>query len=362
MQLKYYKNLDGVRAIAILMVMLFHFFHGIILDTEFLQFMNRVFILGQTGVTLFFVLSGFLITRILLFTKNNPHYFKNFYLRRTLRIFPLYYLFLFLFYLFHPLIFGSQPVPFHEQLYFYIYLQNFAETFHWQAVGPGHFWSLAVEEHFYLFWPLIVYQLNDKHLLRIIIMIIIGALLLRVFMLLNGYEVYFFTFTRIDSLAIGALLSVLERRNVFTQQNAIKFLGLTLVILIPTVLSWVLLAGEESQLIQVYKYLLFSFSYFAAIGFVISVKSGNILNKVLQSSLFTYTGRISYGLYVYHPIIYLICRRFLYTQVWYIDMVIWFSLSYLVAIISFHTFETYFLGLKNYFKYSSPKPKITPSA
>ncbi len=151
MKLIYYKNLDGIRAIAALMVMFFHFFASIKINTPTLSVLLKLSIFGQTGVTLFFVLSGFLITRILISTKHNTDYFKNFYLRRTLRIFPLYYLFLLIYYYIYPLIFNTGFTPIKDQLYFYAYIQNFAETFHWTANGPNHFWSLAVEEHFYLF-------------------------------------------------------------------------------------------------------------------------------------------------------------------------------------------------------------------
>jgi peptidoglycan/LPS O-acetylase OafA/YrhL len=220
MKLKYYKNLDGVRAIAALMVMVFHFFQHVEPSTKLLNILTKVSVFGQTGVTLFFVLSGFLITRILLDTKETTGYFKNFYLRRALRIFPLYYLFLAITYYVVPLIVNTPFGSFNQQIFYFTYLQNFAITFNWDSVGPVHFWSLAVEEHFYLFWPVVVYLFSTKNLSRVIIGIIIGALLLRIFMLNNGYGVFYFTFTRFDSLAIGALLAIAELRNSFRKENS----------------------------------------------------------------------------------------------------------------------------------------------
>ena len=118
---------------------------------------------GQTGVDLFFVLSGFLITGILLDTRNHPRYFINFYGRRTLRIFPLYYGIIFLT-LFLPMIVRmivGEPVTEHQrnQWWLWLYLTNVG-VFLGVDVPAMHFWSLAVEEHFYLVWPAVVYILS----------------------------------------------------------------------------------------------------------------------------------------------------------------------------------------------------------
>ena len=157
------------------------------------------------------------------------------------------------------------------------------------------------EEHFYLFWPLIVYFFSFKNLFRLILLIILGALVLRIYMLLDNYEVFYFTFTRFDSLAIGALLSLLEIKNVFKSENSFRFLLLTIVIFAPTVILWSFVTGQSNILIQIFKYVLLSFTYFALIGYVLSIKIGTSINKILESGFFSYTGKISYGLYVYHP-------------------------------------------------------------
>ncbi len=176
MKIKYYKELDGVRGIAALMIMTFHFFQPIIPNTTTLIYINKFIKFGQTGVSLFFVLSGFLITRILLSTKEKSGYFLTFYIRRALRIFPLYYGFLIIYYfLINPYLYNASNLSFSTQFYYWFYLQNIADTFGWAANGPFHFWSLAVEEHFYLFWPLLVYYLNDKKIIIATICIIIIA-------------------------------------------------------------------------------------------------------------------------------------------------------------------------------------------
>jgi peptidoglycan/LPS O-acetylase OafA/YrhL len=162
MEFKHLRELDGIRAIAALMVMFFHFFQNIQTDDSFLLTVKKLSIFGQTGVSLFFVLSGFLITRILINTKNSESYFLNFYVRRSLRIFPLYFFFLLLYYFVLPWLEQKPIASFDRQIYFWTYLQNLAVTFEWDFAGPGHFWSLAVEEHFYLFWPFLIYFLTQR--------------------------------------------------------------------------------------------------------------------------------------------------------------------------------------------------------
>lgn len=363
MRLNYYKNLDGVRAIAALMVMLFHFFREIEPDTKMVQILSTVSVFGQTGVTLFFVLSGFLITRILLQTKETEGYFKNFYVRRTLRIFPLYYLFLVLWYFVVPLVSETEPASLEEQMYYFTYLQDFARTFDWNVVGPHHFWSLAVEEHFYLFWPLVVYFVSRKNLIRIIVGIILFAALLRAFMLGDGYSVFIFTFTRFDTLAIGALLAILELKDSFRRENSRKFLMLLCGLSLLTLFIWVYFAGEGNDYIQNLRYVLLSFTYSAAIGFVLSLKDGHLINRVLRARFLLYTGKISYGLYVYHPLVYLICTKYIKTDYIASDFIVRFILSYIIAGLSYRFFESAFLRLKKYFEYSgSNKPQMPQSA
>jgi peptidoglycan/LPS O-acetylase OafA/YrhL len=355
MKLTYYKNLDGVRAIAALMVMFFHFFKEIEPDSYILKIFSKIAIFGQTGVTLFFVLSGFLITRILFNTKDTSGYFKNFYVRRTLRIFPLYYLFLFIYYFLLPLIFGTAKSPFNEQLVFYSYLQNFANTFNWNSAGPSHFWSLAVEEHFYLFWPFVVYLFSPKNLTRIIVGIIIGALFLRIYMLNLGYGVFYFTFTRFDSLAVGALLAILELKNYFKKENTKYFLILLGSIFIPTLILWSFFTREGNVYIQMFKDPLLTFIYFSIIGFLLCIKENHPLNSLLKTRFFSYTGKISYGLYVYHPLAYYICMKFIDVKNVMLSFFIGVIMTYLISTLSFYLFESSFLKFKKYFEYKRSK-------
>ena len=236
MELKRYKELDGIRGIAALLVMVLHFFE---LEpntgNNIVETLKRLAHFGQTGVTLFFVLSGFLITRILLATKKNKNYFKSFYIRRALRIFPLYYLYLISIFVIVPY-FTHNYVSLKLHWTYWIYLQNFAITFNWLHSEPTHFWSLAVEEHFYFFWPLLIYFLNQRQLIRVIAVIIIVSLICRILLLNNGYEVFYFTFTNMDALAIGSLIAFIETKYTFTNINSRFYFIMFLIFLVPSLI------------------------------------------------------------------------------------------------------------------------------
>lgn len=348
-KLKYYANLDGVRGIAALMIVVFHFFQGVPASSTLTAYLVKLSVIGQTGVTLFFVLSGFLITRILLATKEKENYFSNFYIRRSLRIFPLYYLFLIITYFIRPILFDHGFTPFSQQWYYYVYLQNFATTFNWDASGPGHFWSLAVEEHFYLFWPLIVFLLPVKGLQRVIAFIIIGAVILRVVMLSYGYVVFYFTFTRIDSLAIGAFLAILEFKGKLVRENARFALIAFVIILIPTAVLWISFNGSGNFFIQALRDPLESSIFFSLIAYLICIPKENLINRLLASRVSRYIGTISYGIYVYHPFAFSITKKWLASGSLLIAFIEGLVLSLILASLSYYLFEAWFLKFKDRF-------------
>src|SRR5262245_10664845 len=156
--------LDGIRGIAILLVLLFHFGqygHGLPYPAVFVdKLFHRICQIGWVGVDLFFVLSGFLITGILYDSKGRNHYFRNFYVRRCLRILPLYYFSLILFLIVLPKLFplhtGFRSLR-QDSFWYWTYLSNVRVAYRgWDSFGVlDHFWSLAVEEQFYLLWPIV---------------------------------------------------------------------------------------------------------------------------------------------------------------------------------------------------------------
>jgi peptidoglycan/LPS O-acetylase OafA/YrhL len=351
MQVSYFKELDGVRGIAALMVVTFHFFQPFIRHAEpLLRNVSKIAFIGQTGVTLFFVLSGFLITRILLRSKERPAFFSTFYFRRSLRIFPLYFIFLSIYYFIIPLLENSAVVSFNKQWPYWVYLQNFAVTFDWSSAGPKHFWSLAVEEHFYLFWPLIVYFFNRKSLKIIIWSLFPVVLITRFLLLMNGHEVFYFTFTTLDGLALGALLAVQE--NECRLPGAKKSVFILIGILSVLGLGWGLTSGKAIFFIQVFKLTAIAVAYYAIIALILSVKGGqNPFTQLLSSKPLSFCGKISYGIYVYHVVCIHLVSKFLPG----INIVSGFAMSIactlLIASISYFAIENQFLKLKDRFSY-----------
>jgi peptidoglycan/LPS O-acetylase OafA/YrhL len=355
MKLSYLKELDGVRAIAALLVMFFHFFNSVTTSNALLLLLKKLAFFGQTGVSLFFVLSGFLITRILVQTKTDTHYFSNFYIRRSLRIFPLYYFYLILVFFLVPILESSSIAPFGNQIYHWLYLQDFAITFGWDYQGPLHFWSLAVEEHFYLFFPLLIFYLNENQILRAIYVLICISIAVRFCLVYFNYETFYFTFSRMDELALGALLAMLERQGKLTYENNRKFVYLFVLTAIPTVLIWTVFSGKAVAVLQVFKYTLVSVSYFCVIGYVITIKDSHLVKHILKMRPLLFTGKISYGLYVYHGLCFVYFDRLFPTAGFLVKFLGNFALAYLVSSASYYFFEAPFLNLKSKFLYQKAR-------
>ncbi len=219
--------LDGVRGIAILMVLCYHV---IWTDAPANGVGAKLFMAasgaGWTGVKLFFVLSGFLITGILLDSRGQPHAWRNFIMRRSLRIFPLYYTVLFFAFAVMPLLGHLPPwlaAEQHDQLWLWTYLSNWCAP--WSCGGKAftHFWSLAVEEQFYVLWPLLALRLRPRQLAvacGILILIALGSRFLLPLMLappnVGARAAYFFTFAQWDALALGALAAIALRDRAWT--------------------------------------------------------------------------------------------------------------------------------------------------
>ena len=214
--------LDGVRGMAIVLVLVSHLMlfndHT---GSRFGDSLSALRGLGWVGVDLFFVLSGFLITGILFDTLQDPHYFRSFYMRRFLRIFPLYYGFLFFL-----LVLGHWGPGMHfewngRQYVLLTYLQNTGIWFPVTDFHPGvwadldHFWSLAVEEQFYVFWPLLVFLVRGRRRIIALALALSGiALLLRIALYVHGSSpllIFMLTPCRMDTLLVGGLAALVVR-------------------------------------------------------------------------------------------------------------------------------------------------------
>ena len=202
-------GLDGLRGVAILLVLV-HMLNMLEVQHGMSAYLwSRVSQIGWTGVQLFFVLSGFLITGILLDTQRSKNYFPAFYGRRTLRIFPLYFSVLTLAFVILPWLGNVPPsiaIDQHHQVWLWTYLSNWAAIFDQGSKAFPHFWSLALEEQFYLLWPLLVRSRSPEQCLRFCLAIAAIALAIRCVLAGAGVSddlIYENSFCRMDALAFG---------------------------------------------------------------------------------------------------------------------------------------------------------------
>ena len=342
---KHIIELDAVRAIAALSVMLLHFIPSLISENNIVIYLKKYHSIFQFGVPIFFVLSGFLISRILFKSKNEDGFFKNFYIKRSLRIFPLYYLVCVLIFFVVPYFFSNAtPLSINEFWPNLIYIQNFFISFHIPYQGPNHFWSLAVEEHFYLIWPLIIYYLDFKKIKYLIFVFLIFQPLLRIILINQKVDVYYLTFTRLDELLYGCLLAIYELEN---KKISKKELSLVLVLSLVFLALFLIFSGSSNIIIQGFKYSFFGYLFFVLVGFVALNKSDKLY--FLKSKILAYTGKISYGLYMFHPFVFY--YYFLYNSTKYsiVSFIACFGITYLISSLSYYLFEKPILNLKKYF-------------
>ena len=212
---RHISELDGIRGIAILTVLLYHLFSY----SMFRQSWSGVASLAvkltehmSHGVDLFFVLSGFLITGILLNSRTDPHFFKNFYARRALRILPLYYTVLAIILICYP----------HSGSYVLLslaHLSNMAPALGIQMVN-GAMWSLSIEEHFYLFWPLVVRNVRPAVVARVAGGICLAEPVIRAIAFPHVASVFPYSWFRLDGIAAGAWIACWVRSGNYSARNA----------------------------------------------------------------------------------------------------------------------------------------------
>jgi peptidoglycan/LPS O-acetylase OafA/YrhL len=351
---KYIPQLDGLRALAIIGVMLFH---------------QHVlgFNLGWAGVQLFFVLSGFLITGILLDTKNTPHYFRNFYFRRIIRIFPVYYLGLAVVIVIARL--SGWGV---EDVWHYVfYIQNHHLALSsWKVGFPAmfdHTWSLAIEEQFYILWPLIVYALDVKKLKVATILLFVFAILSRTILLVsthNPYLQYMLLPTQVDTLAAGAFLAIVVREGGDWRKWSV-WSAVTMLVSGVCILALVLYTGYDAywhptewansgpNLMLISLMAIFFASLIST-----SIFSNSVLKSVLELPWLIHIGRISYGLYLFHYPIFVLFNLMTNetinaepgTPYHLVEIVLAFGATYLVALLSWKWFESPLLKYKDRYR------------
>lgn len=364
-------GLDGVRGLAILMVMAVHLVGDATSHTIGQRLVVKAASFGVLGVNLFFVLSGFLITGILLDAKGQPSYFRNFYARRTLRIFPLYYLALGLLFIVLPQV--TAPSPLLEQarlhqVWLWTYTTNFyiALQSSWAALTyVSHFWSLAIEEHFYLLWPFVVFNFRREALERICIGVVVFGLALRIGASLAGMSelsISVLTPCRIDTLCCGGLFALLARRDAGVEVLVRRSgrAALTLGAMIVALSAWCATTKLGLPVLHQVRNTAYAL-FFAALSLASLQSRTTTSGRIFQNGALRFFGKYSYGLYVYHGIF-----------TWYLyetraedrlDTLLgnhWLTIvaraalgvgaSLVVALLSYHLFEKRFLALKKFFE------------
>ena len=353
----YLKGLNGIRAIAAIGVMISHinitlYWHNIH-NVSLFGFENGLakgWSLGEQGVTVFFVLSGFIITYLLLLerNKNGTINQKHFYIRRILRIWPLYYLYLFIaiiiFY------FTSSTPPDYTILSFYIFLlANIPFIMEKVFYNCGQLWSIAVEEQFYLFWPFLFRK--KLNLEKILIPIILAFIAIRFFLWLFfpfKFLTILFTVNRFDCMMFGGLIAVYyyKKSTIIKLITSIPFQLFAWSVFVVYALNFEIVNSIVSmELITL------------ATAFIICGQNSDKFKIVnLENNILNFLGKYSYGIYIYHPIFMFIWSKNKFfsgienevTRTVFIFITIILS-TITVAYLSYELFEKRFLQRKDKF-------------
>ena len=369
--------LDGLRGLAILLVLMNNLYPGYP-DRYADRIVYLVSNTGWAGVDLFFVLSGFLITGILYDSRGARHYFQNFYARRFLRIFPLAYLFLALVFLVVARVAPLAPPEARElaksEWWYWAYLGNWKIAFHGIAspLEPTMFWSLAVEEQFYLLWPLVVALLDRRRLVALCIAMIVAALALRI-----GWHIvdpskqarealYVLTPARMDGLALGALLAIGLR----DESAAARILRWSKPVLLAATASLALLFVWRKGLlasdatVQTLGYTVIVAGAGALLVLSIAAPAASPIGRVFTHPAMRFFGRYSYGMYVFQGLV-----RYVAWQRPYVkepplvfgsqipaataECIALTAITVIIAVLSWKLYERHFLSLKRYFRYDT---------
>lgn len=360
-------ELDGFRGLAILIVTINRFAKYVPTETLTGAVCAKVFELGERGVDLFFVLSGFLITGVLLETREQAGFFRNFFARRTLRIFPLYFAALFGLLILIPAIWPSSH-PFQaaqeQQFYLWTYLANvrIAMTREWCLGSLDHFWSLAVEEHFYLLWPFIVWGLGRKRTFVFALAFAATCALARIsFAMLSENETAtdVMSFFRFDGLLLGSAIACLVREPHDLQRfgRAAKYVWLATVPII------FMLALHGGRLLTI-SHSIWAIFWTCVLVMLLTSSRNNPLAGMFRQSWIRSLGKYSYAMYVFqNPLIPILAGVLSVSGIatilsmnpdtailpTIIYTVIMFAITYGIAILSWHLLEKHCLKLKRYF-------------
>lgn len=351
--------LDGLRGVAILAVIIFHLSSPIakLAGDWFPSSGLLLASLGRNGVDLFFVLSGFLIGGILIDSKSKPGYFRNFYARRALRIFPLYYAVGILLCWVVPALGGGDYFQRH-QWWYWTYTTNWPEALGLN-INLGHFWSLAVEEQFYLVWPLLLWFLRPRGILWLCAASVVVSAMFRLEFASNGNPNATFTLCCIGQLALGTAVAVLARKFSTDKKRIVHLIsgGIAVIvaaILIPLFLKY---SGAGLPYIQVVKSNAIGLFFAAVLFYFVTAANTNWAARWLSSGGLRWVGKYSYAMYVVHPfliaaVIGLVVRQttdpLSPVSACGVALAVFVAVA-VVSWLSWHLFEKHFMRLKRHF-------------
>lgn len=341
------------------MVTLYRFGKEAFPESEFGSIASRGIQVGLLGVNLFFVLSGYLITRILLHSIERPDYFRSFYSRRTLRIFPLYFLSLVLFLHLAPAV-SMSPTIFSEARenagYLWTYTTNLKMSWDaaWSFGYLDHFWSLAVEEQFYLLWPFFV-LLTGRHLLKVALAgAFLGGLARSWFCLISNNTVApdVFTFFQCDGLLLGA--SVAAFFNPSTEPTT--WLPRLYWVTTWCVLTFIALVATQGRFFEL-PILLINLAFASGLAIVLLQSDRSRLRRLLSNRSLRSFGKYSYAMYVFQsPLIPLVAMTIAWLgwpalNEWTVIGRCFYVLgmtavTWSIGLISWNAFEVHFIRLR----------------
>lgn len=374
--------LDGIRGLAILMVLVYHFSLRLEPSTIAQTVFRHTTGIGWAGVDLFFVLSGFLITGNLYDSRGSATYYRTFYARRVLRIFPLYYLYLAVYYVVLPLLYEGGSLAHaittlqRHRWWFWTYTSNVLVAWSGDAgpTGPapmytGAMWSLAVEEQFYLVWPLFV-SLAGRYLARWCVTIVVATLLIRLaaLLLVGRLGAELLMPARMDSLALGAWLAVtLRERGAAGLRRfiprALGISGSALAVIWAAQPTWF---DMTSSFVPTIGFSLIAV-FFAGVVAASLVRPDGIWRRIGETRWLRWLGAYAYGLYIWHNPVRLLLdalrlnpeslvgagvNGFVAVTIFGFSGI---GLSIACAVLSWHTFEAPILNLKRFVPYASAR-------
>lgn len=385
------RTLDGIRGLAVIMVLFCHATLRPFVDPgiEMTNSLDRAILavarLSWTGVDLFFVLSGFLITGILYDSKGRSHFFRNFYARRTVRIFPLYYAFLVLFLIVWPRLPAHLSEGFGTiqsgTIWYWLYLSNYSQAITEQL---GHVtnhvvqvtWSLSIEEQFYLCWPLVVFLFNREQLLKVCVAMFFGSMAIRTGLLaFDKFDwAMNFTICRVDGLAVGAAVALIARgpKGIQSLVRPAWIIGPISAVIVLALIAVMYKMGYRRGVGQSPGYVICGTALFAlAFGSLLVIAaasaSGTFVNRIFTNPVLLVYGKYSYAVYLLHAPIMAICafQGYFHPADWKVHgtmlpglllfYAITWSLSLLAALVSWNVLEKHCLKLKDYFPMESAK-------